>query len=393
MNAPLSCQRDAFSLPPDEHYLNCAYMSPLPRDVEAAGIRGLRRKRVPHRIRPDDFFTESDRVRTLFARLVGAPDPQRVAIMPAVSYGMATIAQNLSLRASQHILVVGEQFPSNVYPWRRLAEETGATVRTVPAPEDIPQGAQWNERVLDAIDDATGLVAIAPVHWTDGTRFELETIGRRARAVGAAFVVDGTQSVGALPFDVRAVRPDALVCATYKWLFGPYGLAIAYMGPRFDGGVPLEETWIGRRDSEDFGGLVAYEDAYQPGMVRYDMGQRSNPVLLPMVAAALEQVLAWQPARIQAYCAELIAEWVETVQALGIQVEPPAWRSAHLFGLRLPPAVATDALQAELAAQNISVSVRGQALRVAPNVYNTPDDLAALEAVLRSALQAATDAS
>ena len=216
----LSCQREAFSLPDGEHYLNCAYMSPLPRAVEAAGIDGVQRKRLPTRIRPDDFFSESDQVRARFAQLIGASDPQRIAIMPAVSYGIATVAQNVSLRAGQNIVLVEEQFPSNVYAWHRLADASGAEIRVVSAPETVPRGAQWNERLLDAIDDTTGLVAVAPVHWADGTRFDLEAIGERARAVGAVFVVDGTQSVGALPFDVQSVRPDALVCATYKWLVG-----------------------------------------------------------------------------------------------------------------------------------------------------------------------------
>lgn len=378
----LSCQRGAFSLPDGAHYLNCAYMSPLSRAVEDAGVEGMKRKRMPTRIRPDDFFTESDLVRRRFAQLIGASDPQRIAIMPAVSYGIATVAQNLTLRASQTIVLVEEQFPSNVYAWHRLADASGAAIRVVPAPDHVPRGAQWNERILEAIDESTGLVAIAPVHWADGTRFDLAAIGERARAVGAAFVVDGTQSVGALPFDIDTVRPDALVCATYKWLLGPYGMALAYFGPRFDDGVPLEETWLGRRDSDDFSGLTEYESAYQSGMARYDMGQRSNPVLLPMTATALKLVLAWRPERIQAYCARLTKRLIATTSSMGLRVEDAAWRGAHLFGLRLPAGGSTHALQSLLAERGVSVSVRGSAVRVAPNVYNTSGDIAALLDVL-----------
>jgi len=124
------------------------------------------------------------------------------------------------------------------------------------------------------------------VHWTDGTRFDLVAIGRAARRVGAAFVVDGTQSVGALPFDVREIQPDALVCAGYKWLLGPYAMGAAYFGPRYDAGDPIEENWITRRGSDDFQRLVAYQDEYAPGAIRYDVGERSNFILLPMFIAA-----------------------------------------------------------------------------------------------------------
>jgi hypothetical protein len=84
----LSCQKHEFSLPPGLHYLNCAYMSPLPQRVEAAGIAGVRRKRVPSAITPADFFAGADLVRALFARLVNVADAGRIAIVPAASYGL-----------------------------------------------------------------------------------------------------------------------------------------------------------------------------------------------------------------------------------------------------------------------------------------------------------------
>src|SRR5204863_1785595 len=131
-------------------------------------------------------------------------------------------------------------------------------------------------------------------------------VGQRARDADAMFVVDGTQSIGALPFDQQEIRADAVICAGYKWLLAPYSTGCAYLGARFDDGVPLEENWIGRAGSENFGALVDYVDEYQPGAARYDVGEKSNFILLPMLVAALDQVLAWGPAQIQSYCRSLI---------------------------------------------------------------------------------------
>jgi selenocysteine lyase/cysteine desulfurase len=156
--------------------------------------------------------------------------------------------------------------------------------------------------------------------------------------------------------------------------------------PRFDDGQPLEETWIGRRGSEDFGGLIEYEEAYQPGAARYDMGERSNPILLPMTAAALEMVLDWRPAQIQAYCEQLTADFVETARTLDLRIEAPDWRGAHLFGVRLPAGASTAALQEALAERQVNVSVRGSAIRISPNVYNNQTDINALTDVLRQTL-------
>ena len=381
----LPCQKPSFSLPDDEHYLNCAYMSPISKAVEAAGMAGIARKRVPSHITQEDFFTTADAARALFARLVNVADPSRVAIIPAASYGLAIAARNLPAARGQTIVVTHEQFPANVHAWRKLAATRGVEIRVVQPPDAIEgRGRGWNQRVLEAIDRRTAIVAIGHVHWTDGTRFDLEAIGARAREVGAALVVDGTQSVGALPFDAARIQPDALVVATYKWLMGPYSLGFAYFGPRFDDGEPLEETWIGRAGSENFKELVHYRDDYQPGAARYDVGERTNFALLPMAIAALEQVLEWQPGRVQEYCGVLTAPLFDRLRALGYSAEDPAWRGAHLFGLRAPAGIDITAIGERLRARKVFVSLRGSAIRVAPHVYNDARDVDALMTALEA---------
>lgn len=381
--APIRCQRAEFSLPDGLHYLNCAYMAPLPRRVQDAGIAGIRRKADPSRIVAADFFQESDRARALFAQLIHAPQPERIAIIPAASYGIAVAARNTPVRRGQNIVISAEQFPSNTYAWRKLSQQHGLELRAVQPPAAAEgRGREWNARLLEAMDAATAIVALPHVHWTDGTRFDLAALGARAREVGAAFIIDATQSLGALPFDVQELQPDAVVCAAYKWLLGPYSIGAAWFGPRFDRGDPLEENWIARQGSEDFRALVNYADAYQPGALRYDVGERSNFALMPMFVAALELILEWQPARIQQYCAQLTRGPLARAVELGFTVEQEEWRAAHLFGLRAPPQVELPQLQQELQLRNVFASLRGSALRVSPNVYNDEADLYALLEVL-----------
>lgn len=378
----IGCQADAFSLPRDLHYLNCAYIAPLPRATEEAIEAGLRRKRVPIGIGPEDFFSDAEEVRRRFARLVNG-SPERVAVMPSASYGVAVAARNLPVERGQRIVLTHEQFPGNVYAWRRVASESGAEIVTVePAADGEARGASWNERLLDAIDARTAVVALPHVHWTDGTRFDLEAVGERARDVGSAVVVDATQSVGALTFDVARIRPDAVICAGYKWLLGPYAVAVAHLSERFDEGVPLEETWMGREESQDFQHLVDYRDAYQPGARRYDVGEVANFTLLPGLLASLGLLLDWTPEAIQGYCARLTAPLVERARELGFTVEDEGWRAHHLFGIRMRPDVELDALKAALDGANILASLRGSALRISPHLYNDEGDVAALMEVL-----------
>lgn len=380
----MDCKKHLFSLPDDHHYINCSYLSPLSKAVEEAGIRGIKSKKHPWEISPNYFFEDSNTLRSLFAQLVNAPNADDIAIMPAVSYGLATVAKNIDSRKGSTIVVTGEQFPSNVYVWKRFCNEYNCNLKVVDPPENFEQrGQKWNDRLIEAIDSDTLLVVLGNVHWTDGTLFDLKAIGSKARKNDAYFVIDGTQSVGALPFDVQQIKPDALICAGYKWLMGPYSITLGYFSPRMQEGKPLEEGWIVRKNSENFSGLVDYEEDYQPGAVRFDVGERSNFILVPMMVEALKQLLEWDPKNIQAYCENLTANLVEELPGLGYRIEKPEWRSRHMFGIRLPQQIPIQNLKQQLDKHNIYVSVRGSAIRISPNVYNDKRDITALLEVLK----------
>jgi selenocysteine lyase/cysteine desulfurase len=145
-----------------------------------------------------------------FAALVGADARRRVAILPRCRTASRPWRATCLPDAGDRIIVAAEQFPSNVYAWRRLAAERGADAARGRAPFGPARAAKlWSEALLDAIDERTAIVALPHVHWTDGTRFDLERIGAARAWSGATFVIDGTQSIGALPFDVARDPADA----------------------------------------------------------------------------------------------------------------------------------------------------------------------------------------
>ena len=233
--AVIPSQRHRFDIPREVAYLNCAYMSPLMTEVVEAGRAAVARKARPWQIRPIDFFTGPDALRPLFARLIGA-DADGVALIPAASYGLAIAAANLPLGPGRRILVLEDQFPSNVYCWQARAAETGAEVATVGPGAD----GDLTAALLAAIDERTAIVACPHCRWTDGALLDLAAVGAAARAAGAALVLDLTQSAGALPFDAAAVRPDFVVAACYKWLLGPYATGFLWVAPEHRDGRPLE---------------------------------------------------------------------------------------------------------------------------------------------------------
>jgi selenocysteine lyase/cysteine desulfurase len=384
----LGDQRGLFEIPDGISYLNCAYMGPQLREAREVGERAVSRKSRPWELRPEDFFAEAEEARGLFARLLGAAADgadgvaDGVAIVPSVSYGMAVAANNVAVGEGEKILLLEYQFPSNVYAWRELAVERKAEILTVPRPADH----DWTAAVLDALDESVAVVTLANCHWTDGSHVDLVRVGRRAREVGAALVVDAIQSLGALPFDVAEVRPDFLVAGAYKWLLGPYGVGFMYVAEGYREGKPVEHNWINRRDSETFARVAEYRDEFAPGARRYDVGERSNFVLLPMANAALRQILAWGVENV----AESIGGLTDLVEGeagtLGIEAVPKERRARHMIGLKLGPGAPED-LAARLAAEGVFVSVRGESVRISPHLYNTEHDVRCLFSALEKALR------
>jgi selenocysteine lyase/cysteine desulfurase len=374
----LGDQRELFDIPEGVAYLNCAYMSPQPRSAREVGEWAVARKSRPWEITPQDFFEDSEKARALFARLVGG-EADGVALVPSVSYGIAVAAANVPTREGERILILEDQFPSNVYPWRELAKRSGAQLVTVQRPADH----DWTWSVLDLMDEDTAVVAVPNCHWTDGSLLDLRRVGERARGVGAALVVDAIQSLGAHPFDVREVRPDFLVASAYKWLLGPYGIGFLYAGERWRDGAPIEHNWINRRGSEDFSRLVGYQDAFQPGARRYDVGERNNFALLPIANEALRRILDWGVENVSETIGELTDLIEGEARERGIAAIPAERRARHMVGLKLGPRAPED-LAARLAGENVFVSVRGESVRVSPHLYNTERDVERLFAALEA---------
>jgi selenocysteine lyase/cysteine desulfurase len=370
----IACQRQLFDIPREIAYFDCAKMSPLMTAAGEAGVAGLMRKAHPWELKAKHWFDESDRVRALAARLIGAA-PGDVAIIPSVSYGMAVAMANIPVAAGQAIVTIAEDFPSTVFSSRALAERVGARLVVVAPPAE----GSWSDALLAAIGEDTALVCAPHTHWVHGNLFDLEKIGRRCRQVGAALVLDTTQSIGALPLELGAVDPDFMVAASYKWMFGPYALGFLYVAPRHQQGRPIEQGWVTRLGADDFRRLAAYEERLEPDARRFDMGERSNFALLPVAGAAIGQLLDWGVAEIALTLGAQNAVLAARLAEHGIHAAPD--RAPHFLSVRFERGL-PDRIEEKLAAANVHVSLRGDRMRITPHLYNDEADRERLVAAL-----------
>jgi selenocysteine lyase/cysteine desulfurase len=365
----IGVQRAAFKVPEEIAYFNTASLAPQLHAVRAAGEAALERRGQPWTIAASDWFADVERLRSMFARIIGAGS-DGVAIVPATSYGLGIAARNLPLGAAQRVLVLDGEYPSGIYTWRAAAQRSGAEILTV----GREPGEGWTDAVLRALDERVAIVSVPNVHWTDGALVDLNAIAQRTREVGAALVIDGSQSVGVMPISMAELRPDYLVTVGYKWLLGPFSVGYLYVAEEHRDGEPLEENWINRAGSEDFAALVDYQDAYQPGARRFDAGQRTKFELIPMAIEALEQIVAWQIPHIAATLSQTTAVIARRASSVGLHVAPDQERGPHMLGIGLPEHARTRA-SAALAEANCYAAFRGNSLRVSPHLHTTNQDV------------------
>lgn len=375
----IGSQRALFDIPEGIAYFNTASNGPQLNTSRARLQDAAGAKSRPWERQPSDFFAELELIRRLAADLFGA-DPDAWAIIPAASYGLsaATRAIEPTLKSGDRILLMEDEFPSNVLPWRRVAAQTGAGLTTVATPAD----GDWTAAIIKQIKPGVRVVTLSHCHWTNGALLDLTTISAACRRIGAVLVLDVTQSLGALPLDLAMVDPDFMVAAGYKWLLCSYGFGLMYVAPRWRDARPLEESWLARTGADDFANLVNYSDVYRPGARRFDVGETCTNTTLPGAIAALEQLKVWGVERVAESLSAISARIAAELEALGFGVLPATRRAPHMFGATLPDGYDGD-FAASLRDQSVFVSRRGQSIRFAPHLHVTEADLAQLAAALK----------
>jgi len=378
----LASQRALFDIPPNICYLNAASYSPLPLRTLEAGRAAVGRKGRPWTL-PASFANEQyERARTAAARLINA-EPSDVALIPSISYGVATAAKLLTIPRGTRVLVLEDDHSSPVLEWHARAEAQGFTVETIKQPDD----GDWTSAVLAAIERSgaapVSLASISWVHWSDGGLIDVDEVGAALRRRSAAFLVDATQGVGVVAMDVKRLDPDFVMFPTYKWVLGPYGRAFLYVAKRHQGGIPLEQISAGRRNVRAENAVYFTDLGYVGDARRFDMGERDYFISMEMAAIGMEMLAEWGAPAVAERLEMLTERIAEGVRGIGVSVPEPRLRAPHILSLALKGGIPQGLIEG-LASEGIYVAPRLGRLRISPHVYNDePDADRFVEALVR----------
>lgn len=369
----LPSQRALFDIPREVSYLNAAAWSPLPRAVQEAGYAGVARKGQPWTLDPLLAPHQHERARKAAAQLINA-DPEDVALVSSVAYGVATAGKLVRVKPGARVLLLEDDHSSPVLEWMTRAGEAGFVVDVVKRPTD----GDWTEALLDAIGrrgaPPVGLASISSVHWSDGGLVDLDRVAAALRAAGAALLVDATHGAGVMNLDMTRLDPDFLVFPTYKWVLGPYGRAFLYVAKRHQDGVPLEQTSYGRRGVSSDRVPYLSDTSFVAGARRFDMGERDHFISLEMAAVGMEMMAEWGAEAVTARLRMLTGRLAEGLGDAGVTLSAPRVRAPHILSLAFPGGLPDDLL-GRLAAANVHVAARLGRVRISPHVYNDEADV------------------
>ena len=362
-------------------YLNAASVGPLPERARRAQDAANFRRGSIHDLRGDDFDPTLHRARAAAARLIGA-EAGEIALLSNTSHGINLAALALPIDPGKRILLSALEFPANVYPGLRLRETRGVRVDVTPTDAlGRPDEARLKAEIARG---DVGVFALSAVQFATGYHADLTAFGRLCREHGAFFVVDAIQALGCVPLDVRAAGVDVLATGCQKWLCGPWGTGFAYVRRELIGRMdPPVVGWTAMAGSADLTAVCDY--AYEP----VETARRFEVSTQPWhdYAAAKESIellLEVGVERIRGHVFALLdplAAWLrEREDAWEIVSDMTPERRSGVFAFRHRRDVA--GAYRELHRAKVQCGLREGAIRVAPHLYNTADDVAAVIRIL-----------
>jgi len=369
----------------DAVYFDTAAHAVMPRVAATAVASAVEANRQPHRVDDVTFFDVSDGLRSTIATLIGG-SAHEVALTTGASTGLQVLAQHLEWSRGDEIIIAGGDFPLQYAVWKPMEERAEAVLKIV-SPRD---GVLAADDVVAAITKRTRVVSLGHVRYDSGALLDAARIAAACRASAAWFVLDISQSCGALPIAVSELGADVVVCAGYKWLLGPYGTGFLWVkDARLDELLPGPFYWTGQ-GANDFASLEFEHPEPSRDAKRFDAAESATHFNLSLAAfrASVDLVARLGPETV-------LRHGLDLIDTLFVQLPPhcapasPLDRHARgAFGsFTAGSADATAALHGQLREAAFFVSLRQGKIRVAPHLFNSPEQIGMLIDALHRRIQ------
>ena len=371
----LSSVRAQFPVSQKQIYLNHAGIAP---------ITDVTRRAVEEAVSVlADFHDMWQMFTELFTGTRGAvaslinSQPDEIAFMQNTAEGMNVAAHSIPLQAGDNVLLCDQEYPAVSYPFMNLDKRRGITTRVMPN-----DGGGTTVELLERHADArTRVVAVSTVEFATGFRTDMQAVGNWCKSRGIWFVVDGIQSLGAEPMDVKAWHIDFLASGGHKWMMIPAGQGFLYVNnERLD---ELHPPFAGASSVANAGNYLEYDLTPAAGALRFELGV-SNLLGIVGMRSSLTYLQSLGIANIDAWTLHLTDMLLNELDRLGyvpLVNRTPGNRSAIVI-FKAPDKAGTDAAEKKLKDASVTYATRGGGLRLAPHCYNSEEEIAKVIEIL-----------
>ena len=361
---------DEFPLARTCTYINAANVAPMYRPAAAAITDWYRdvAENGSNHFDEEAEATVFDDLHLQAARLFNA-SPADIAAGSSTTELLSSLAWAVMPGADTNVVSTDVSFPASVYPWRRVANHTGCEIRLAHSKGDTVDP----NRVKDLVDDNTAVLALSHVEFRSGQRWDLAAFAEIAHRHGALLVVDATQSAGAVPIDAPGMGIDALAAGAYKWLCGPFGIAVMYLSPTL--ATSLEPGLVGFRSQVDIWNIRTDPPDYPEDASRFEFSTMAYGCAGGF-AKSIEYLVDTGIDRIFSYNQVLADNLIDGLVSIGAEVTSPRnvdERSA-IVTARFPGRDLSDVAQ-HLNQSGVRVALRGNVIRFSPHLYNQMGDV------------------
>ena len=364
-------------------YLDAALQGPMPLRAAKASQEALEWKKRPDRLPDALYFDLPDRIREKTARLIGAA-PGEIAVTSGASAGLAAVAAGIDWKPGDEVLVARGEFPAHFSTWLRYEKAGKLRVRVI-----VPRGRFISaDDYIEHIGPQTRIVSASLVRFDNGAQLDAARVGEACKKAGAGLLLDITQCAGAMPLSIRDVGADLAVCSGYKWLLGPYGTGFFWVSSEWTERLLLGAVYfMALEGARNLHAMPLENLQPAPGARRWDSPGTANFTNLAALDSSLDLVLQLGVDAIACHNDALVSEIIARLPLDRFRLASPDERERRgpyvCVSARNPEE--TAALYEKLRAEQIMVSLREGALRIAPHLYNTVEDIDRLMSVLSAA--------
>jgi len=368
-----------FSLDPAHTWLNVASEGPLPKKANLALQEAIAWKSAVHLLTIPKFQQIPLKLKETISRLIHV-DPCDVILGNSATYGLHLLANGLEFKAGDEIILLQNDFPTDILPWLSL-EQKGVVIHQLKAKEHV----LTSEEIKKAINPRTKLLCLPLIHSFTGFKHDIKAIGHLCRLNNVSCVVNLSQAAGAFEIDVSRWEIDAIVCAGYKWLLGPYGTGFCWIKKEVREQLNYPQNyWISLMDeaSLNLEGPIHLKDEHSAR--RYDVFGTANFFNYAPWQASIDYLLQIGLDNVHQHNRALVDHFVDGLNGEYYTLISPSAKKerSNIIVFSHQDTSQNSRLYEYLKEKCLYLALWKNKLRVSPHIYNMPQEIERLLTVL-----------